>query len=155
MYGNNKQALKIRKISIPFYDNLFNTPNGQRFYFPEHPEIDKATIVGIEAHFRRTPPGGFAADLDTGLFQNNLPNTTGRYVYLSFFNEEKEEIFANVPMMSIFGRFVPFALNISPKQKIKPYSGKIKTKNCFAYIPANAPIVVNTDFNINLTFYIR
>jgi hypothetical protein len=154
MYGNNKQALKIRRISIPFYDNLFNTPNGQRFYFPEHPEIDRSTVVGIEAHFQRTPPGGFASDLDS-VFQNNLPNTTGRYVYLSFYNEDKEEIFANVPMMSIFGRFVAFVFNTSPKQKIKPYSGKIKTKNCFAYIPANAPIVVNTDFNINLTFYIR
>jgi hypothetical protein len=152
MYGNNKQALKIRRISIPFYDNLFNTPNGQRFYFPEHPEIDRSTVVGIEAHFRR-PPFGPASDLDTGAFQNNLPNTTGRYVYLSFFNEEKEEIFANVPMVSLFGRIIP--VPASPKQKIKPYSGNIKTKNCFAYIPANAPIVVNTDFNINLTFYIR
>ena len=54
--GNNKESVIIRKISIPFFDELGNTPNGQRFFFPEHPEIDNKTIVGIEAHLQQTPP---------------------------------------------------------------------------------------------------
>jgi len=41
------------------------------------------------------------------------------------------------------------------QQKIKPYIGKIKTRNCYAYIPANSAVFVGNDFFISLTFYLR
>lgn len=150
--GNNKESLQIRKIQIPFFDELGNTPNGQRFFFPEHPEIDKKTIVGIEAHLQTFPLGN-RGDFNETFPRINLSVNFAPFVYLCFYNENKEEIFYNVPLISLFGRLVG-APN-SPKQKIKPYTGKIKTRNCYAYIPANAVITVGQNFYINLTFYIR
>lgn len=149
--GNNKKSLIIRKINIPFFDELGNTPNGQRFFFPEHPEIDKKTIVGIEAHLATFPLGN-RGDFDETLPNINLSVNFAPFVYLCFYNENKEEVFYNVPLVSIFGKLTGIG---SPKQKIKPYVGRIKTRNCFAYIPANASITVGQNFYINLTFYLR
>ena len=150
--GNNLESLQIRRINVPFFDNLGNTPNGQRFYFPEHPEIDNKIIVGIEAHIRTVVPGGDRGDFDQSLIQNNLSANFAPFVYLCFYNENKEEIFYNVPLVSLFGKLTGIG---SPKQKIKPYVGKIKTRNCYAYVPANATITIGQDFYINLTFYLR
>lgn len=152
MVGNNKKSLKIRRISIPFFDELGNTPNGQRFFFPEHPEIDKETIVGIEAHLRSVVPGGNRGDFDQFINTNNLSLNFAPFVYLSFYDKNNEEVFSNIPLISIFGELTTIG---SPKQKIKPYTGKIKTRNCYAYIPANASITIGQNFYINLTFYLR
>lgn len=152
MYGNNIQSLQTRRISFPFFDAQGNTPNGQRFYFPEHPEIDNKKVVGIEAHLRTVLPGGLRGDLDNFTYQNNLSVNFAQYVYLCFYDNENEEVFNNVPLISIFGKETLIG---SPKQKIKAYYGKIKTRNCYAYIPANAPVFVGNDFYISLTFYLR
>jgi hypothetical protein len=151
--GNNRESLLIRRINVPFFDSLGNTPNGQKFFFPEHPEIDNKIVVGIEAHIRTVLPGGNRGDFDQSLIQNNLSANFAPFVYVSFFNDQKEEIFFNVPLVSLFGRLVG-APN-SPKQKIKPYLGKIKTRNCYCYIPANATITIGQDFYINFTFYLK
>jgi hypothetical protein len=148
--GNNKESLQIRRISIPFFDELGNTPNGQRFFFPEHPEIDNKTIVGIEAHLKQTPPAiVFAGDFNQ---VDNVNVNIASFIYLCFYNNANEEIFYNVPLLSIFGKKISGA---TPKQKIKPYTAKIKTRKCYAYIPANAAIVVGSNLFINLTFYLR
>jgi hypothetical protein len=150
-FGNNIKSTYIRKINFPFFDQNGNTNNGQKFFFPEHPEIDSKTVVGIEAHLRSVPAGP-NGDLDNFTYQNNLSINFAQYVYLCFYNDKQEEIFYNVPLVSLFGNIVVVG---SPKQKIKPYFGKIKTRNCYAYIPANSAVFVGNDFYINLTFYLR
>ena len=150
MVGNNKESLLIRRISIPFFDETGATPNGQKFFFPEHPEIDKKTIVGIEAHLKQTPP----AIVYNGDFNksDNININIASFIYLCFYNSNGEEVFYNIPLLSIFGKKTSSG---TPKQKIKPYTAKIKTRNCYAYIPANAGIVLGSDLFINLTFYLR
>lgn len=150
--GNNIKSLQVRKVSIPFFDDQGNTTNGQRYYFPEHPEIDNKTVVGIEAHL--TTSTFFQGD-SRQVFNNgaSMPVSVSDYVYLCFYNKENEEVFYNVPLKSIFGK--NSALGTSPKQKIKPYFGKLKTRNCYAYAPANSPILIVGNYYIILTFYLR
>jgi hypothetical protein len=150
-FGNNIESTYIRKINFPFFDQNGNTNNGQKFFFPEHPEIDSKTVVGIEAHLRSVVVAE-RGDLDATTIQNNLPVNFAQYVYLCFYNENYEEVFYNVPLFSLFGNLT---FIVSPKRKIKPYFGKIKTRNCYAYIPANSPVFIGNDFYIHLTFYLR
>ena len=143
------EMLKFLKVyANNFFDQNGNTNNGQKFFFPEHPEIDSKTVVGIEAHLRTLLPGGDRGDLDNFQFQNNLTVNFGQYVYLCFYIENYEDVFYNVPLISLFGQTT---LVGSPKQKIKPYFGKIKTRNCYAYIPANSAVFVGNDFYIHIT----
>lgn len=150
MVGNNKESLQIRRISVPFFDELGNTPNGQRFFFPEHPEIDNKLVVGIEAHLKQTPPAIiFAGDFNQ---VDNVTVNIASFIYLCFYDNNNAEVFYNVPLLSIFGKKI---IGSTPKQKIKPYTAKIKTRKCYAYIPANSSIFIGSDLYINLTFYLR
>lgn len=147
--GNNIQALKIERITLPIFNDAtgFATA-GEKYYFPENPQIDKFNIVGIEVHAGQ---GGGTSDL-TGLAANKLIATATelRNIYITFSDSEKNEIWESVPAISIFGKFT-FQ---DPKQKIFPFFGKIKTRNCYAYIPANSGVTYK-DINLTLTFYLR
>jgi len=146
--GNNVKALKIERIIFPIFSNDTGlaTP-GEKYFFPENPQIDNKQIVGIELH-----SGEGAGRGDLRSFANGKLLTTVnelRHIYLNFVDSDKNEIFENVPAVSIFGRFTFVG---SPKQKIFPFYGKIKTRNCYAIIPANTGLTFK-DINITLTFY--
>jgi len=149
-YGNNIQALKIERITLPiFNDQTGFATAGEKYYFPENPQIDNFNVVGVEVH---AGDGAGRADL-TGLAANKLITTATelRNIYITFSDSEKNEIWESVPAISIFGRFI---FGATPKQKIFPFFGKIKTRNCYAYIPANSGITYK-DINLTLTFYLR
>lgn len=149
--GNNIEAKYIRRISFPLFDQFGTTNNGTKYFLPERPDIDNKTVVGIEAHLNGSI--GRQGDLNKTERGLNANVAISKLIYLSFYNENFEELFTNVPLQTLFGRETN--TGISPKQKIKPYYGKIKTKNCFAYVPANLPLVITGDFYITLTFYLR
>jgi hypothetical protein len=146
--GNNLRALKIERIIFPIFNNDtgFATA-GEKYFFPENPQIDNKQIVGIEVHCGN---GAGRGDLQ-GFAANKLLTTAAELgnIYLTFVDNDKNEIFENVPAISIFGRLI---LGASPKQKIYPFFGKIKTRNCFAYIPANTGLTFK-DIHLTLTFY--
>jgi hypothetical protein len=146
--GNNLRALKIERIIFPIFNDQtgFATP-GEKYFFPENPQIDNKKIVGIEVH---SGNGAGQGDLQ-GLAANKLLTTANelRHIYLTFVDKDKNEIFENVPATSIFGKFTFVG---TPKRKIFPFCGKIKTRNCYAIIPANTGLTFK-DINITLTFY--
>jgi hypothetical protein len=146
--GNNLRALKIERIIFPIFNDVtgFATA-GEKYFFPENPQIDNKQIVGIEVH---SGSGAGRGDLQ-GLAANKLLTTANelRHIYLTFVDKDKNEIFENVPAISIFGRFI---FGATPKQKIFPFFNKIKTRNCYALIPANTGLTFK-DIHITLTFY--
>jgi hypothetical protein len=148
--GNNIQSLKIERITFPIFNDAsgFSTP-GEKYYFPENPQIDRQKIVGIELH---CGDGAGKADLQ-GIVNNKLLTTAFelKHIYLTFVDSEKNEIWENVPAISIFGKYTFVG---APKQKIFPFFNKIKTRNCYAYIPANTGLTFK-DIHITLTFYLR
>lgn len=138
-YQNNIESTFIRKIRVPLFDQVGKTLPGQRYYFPEQPEIDKHLIVGIEAHLN-------GVDIQQS---NAMTIGKAKELYVAFYNADKEEIFYNVPLTSLFGN----AQN-NTKNRIKPYFGKIKSKMSYVYNPANSTPVTQ-DLYVDLTFYLK
>ena len=124
MFGNNIQTSKIRRILVPLFTQDNPTiQNGLKYFFPDDPEIDNKNIVGVEAHLVTTP-GFIDGDIAAGEF-NIIPQAEGSNVYLNFYSNKNEEIFANMPLRSLFTNGL-FGTGIT--KRIKPLFGKIKTK---------------------------
>ena len=138
-YQNNIESTFIKKIRVPLFDEVGKTIPGRRYYFPENPTIDNNLVVGIEAHLN-------GVDIQQS---DAMTVGKGKELYVSFYNEEKQEVFYNVPLTSLFGN----ALTLT-KNRIKPYFGKIKSKMSYVYNPANSTIVTQ-DLYVDLTFYLR
>lgn len=152
MSGNNKTAEQIIRISIPFFTETgIGAVAGQKYYFPEHPEIDKKTVVGIELHCGGV--GGVTGQPDstnTKLVQ--IRPSQVRNIYFVFVNDKNEMIFENVPALSLYTKNAPSGNSF--KQSIQPYFGKIKTRCCYAYLPGNTGFSLSDSY-LNLTFYLR
>ena len=139
-YGNNIECDIIKKIRVPIFDQQGNTDNGTRYYFPENPQIDNNIVVGIEAHIE---------PYDLTESQAIIP-LYAKQLFFSFYNQNKEEIFYNVPYFSLFGNPVaPF------KRRIKPYNNKINCKMCYLYIPANSTVNLGKGYYADLTFFLK
>jgi hypothetical protein len=149
--GNNVEAEQIIRVTIPFFSETTGTAQpGTKYFFPDNPHIDNKTIVGIEAH---ASTGIGAEDLSPpGVNLIGVPPFDLTYIYFTFMNENDESIFENVPALFLFGKVV--IGNLKRKFSIMPFLGKIKTKKCFAYIPANTPLAL-TQTHLQLTFYLR
>ena len=149
--GNNIPANKIKRINIPLFtqDNLQPQP-GLKYFFPENPEIDRYNIVSVEAHLKTS------AILGAGDIADSLNNIASQYfareIYLCFYNQNNEEIFFNLPLRSLF-TITPFNLTAKLSKRIKPILCKLKTRSCFAYIPANTTQIFPDNLFISLTFY--
>jgi hypothetical protein len=150
-YGNNFPSPKIKRILVPLFtqENPF-IQSGLKYFFPENPAIDKGFIVGIEANI---------SDSATivGDIRDNLNNITKQDIanslFLVFFDEKNQELFYNIPLRSLF---TIDPLSVSPfklQKRIKPFMGKIKSRSCYAYFPANATIPALKNINISLTFF--
>lgn len=152
MNGNNKTAEQIVRISIPFFSETGTSAvAGQKYYFPEHPEIDRKTVVGIELHCGGTGgPTGLPDSTNTQLEQ--LRPSQVRFIYFVFVDNKNEMIFENVPALSLYTKRVNVGDTF--KQSIQPYYGKIKTRACYAYFPGNTGFSPS-DRYLNLTFYLR
>jgi len=150
-FGNNYPTPKIKRILIP----LFTAENpsiqsGLKYFFPENPIIDKKTIVGIEANIQIE--SGIAGDIRDAI-NSIVRQGVADSLFLVFYNENNEEIFYNVPLRSLF-TIDPLSSNPNKLQKrIKPFTGKIKSRSCYAYFPANATIPPIEKINISLTFF--
>lgn len=153
--GNNLQADKCFRARIPLFDQFGNTVNGTKYFFPELPAIENKNIVGIEAHLATTvappPPPSNQGDLagSGGLAGKNLLSWLAAYVYITIYGDGLQEKFYNVPLYSLFNRQTPNQLT----KRVKPYFGKIKTRNSYLIIPANSTISIAGDYVVNLTFF--
>lgn len=152
MNGNNKTAEQIVRISIPFFSETnAGAVAGQKYYFPEHPEIDKKTVVGIELHCGGVGGSTGLPDSRNAKLLQIRPSQV-RNIYFVFVNDKNEMIFENVPALSLYTKNV--AVGNTFKQSIQPYYGKIKTRACYAYFPGNTAFSLSDSY-LNLTFYLR
>jgi hypothetical protein len=151
--GNNIPSKHIKRILIPLFtqENPLAVP-GLKYFFPENPHIDRAKVVGMEAHLQ------FSNALALGDIRDSLNNIStqsfARQIYLVLYNENNEEIFYNFPLRSLF-TFMP--LGSIPtgtiSKRIKPITCKLKTRSCYAYIPANGQAQTINKIYISLSIY--
>jgi hypothetical protein len=154
MSGNNKKSIQIIRISFPLFDGISNSMvPGQKYFFPEHPEIDKRTVVGIEAHCSGTGSSGEGDAQES--FTDGILIEPGNLLalYVSFYNNQNESIFENVPGLFLYNKFSATPTDLY-KLSIQPFIGKLKTRNCFVQLPANFPATITSRY-FSLTFYLR
>lgn len=149
--GNNIESAKIKRILIPLFtqENPLSIP-GLKYFFPENPEIDRFNIVGIEANIVRQPTLA-EGDIKDGN-KEIITQATARQIYLCLYNNKNEEIFYNLPLRSLF-TYAPASTGFLITKRIKPISCKLKTRSCYAYIPANgSPSTIDYQY-ISLSIY--
>jgi hypothetical protein len=147
MYGNNIQSTKIRRVTVPLFNDA-GTEDGQRYFLPQLPEIDNKYIVGIEADVR----GGGGSLNDNTLRANGstaaLPtNTLSKYIFVYFKDSNKFEKNGYIPLRSLV------RLTGNNKKKVMPYYGSISTRDSFLTIPANSIGIKTFPLYVTLTFY--
>jgi len=155
MEGSNYTADKIFRIRVPLYTDDSITPNGVRFYFPDTPAIDKEYIKGIEAHLAPNVITGDPGDLVdrrlySGVNSKTLLADLAKYVYVTISGFDLEEKNYYVPLTSLFNLQTT---GIVTTKRVKSYFGKIKTRNSYLIIPANSPVTIVGNSDVNITFY--
>jgi len=136
---------------IPLFtsENQTTVP-GIKYFFPENPEIDRYNIVGMEAHIVRTPAKANGDIKDS--INDIVTQAQARFIYLCLYNNNNEELYWNLPLRSLF-TYAPFSTGFNITKRIKPISCKIKTRSCYAFIPANINVGTPQNQYISLSIY--
>jgi len=164
MYGNNREALKFRKIVIPLIeqnDTTYPAPApraGFKYFFPENPTIDAGYIVGIEAHLSVQnlvfPSAGDLSDVSTfsGIETANVFDAS--VLFVNIIGADLDEKFTNIPLTSLFP-LQPSVISNAPKFKktVHPYFGKIKTRASYIWTPPGPINLPNNTFVTLTIFY--
>jgi hypothetical protein len=152
-FGNNYPSNKIKRILIPLFTQENSAPvPGLKYFFPENPEIDRYNIVGIEANLTLTPLVAIGDIRDS--LNNIISQEIAKTIYLVLYDQDNSEIFFNFPLRSLF-TFMPlgFVPTTRLTKRIKPISCRLKTRSCYAYIPANALPEDANKLYISLSIY--
>jgi hypothetical protein len=154
-YGNNYPAPKIKRILVPLFTQENPTiTEGLKYFFPENPEIDKSTILGMEANIVGETRGGLNIPGDISDTVNKLVRQTlADELYLVIFDNNNQELFYNFPVRSLFTIDPTNTTTNKLIKRIKPLTGKIKTRSCYVYCPANITIPPFTNLYLSLTLY--
>ena len=154
-YGNNYPAPKIKRILIPLFTQENPTiTEGLKYFFPENPAIDRANIIGLEANIVGETRGGLnipgdISDSITKLVRQTLADD----LYLVIYGSNNEELFYNFPVRSLFPIDPTNTTTNKLIKRIKPLTGKIKTRSSYVYCPANIAIPAFTNLYLSLTFF--
>lgn len=161
--GNNREAIKFKRISIPI-DIPANVSFYGRYYLPEFPEIDKGNVVGIQYNNTTatifSPPQQWSQldDINTELIRPvpifNIPASIAKNCSLNLVNSENYIIIENFPLQQLLSGQIN---NISSSNKLKiiPFDCKIKTKHSYISCFQSSAVSVDVCYVINLTFFYR
>lgn len=156
--GNNRECIKAIRVNIQLYEqNANNDQPNTRYYFPEVPELNGKTIVGIKLNagtdITTDPVGNLDAlfDLpDTLLTENTqgiLQEVAGprgitstyqidvdKYLFLTVYNDKHEQVLSNYPVHDLAGyNYQPGSIDYSIMGRIRPFETKINIKECFVF----------------------
>lgn len=153
--GNNREAVKIKRIQIPI---VFETgvTNYNRFYLPEIPEINKGKVVGIQAFFCIGAAGQAKAvpvpviNTTANNLGINFPTALGKYATLNLLDSDDKLIIENFPLMQLSGFNAPSIAGST--QKVIPFDIKINTRRSYIYYFRPTTTQTGTLF-VNLSFF--
>jgi hypothetical protein len=151
MYGNNIQATKSYRMTVPLTINGTNAAPGTKFYFPETPALEQKTIVGIEGHVAPSTGLSLQGDLEIQTGGTNINQFFASFLFFTIFDTDGSEKFYNVPFRSIC--LFDTTLTNTDKKRVYPYIGKIKTRKSYFTFPPNLPATITGNFVVTLTFF--
>jgi len=153
LYGNNIEAVKALRVTVPlFFTNSFNDQPNARYFFPETPELDGKTIVGIKCNtgtditidpysnvdnefdypFSSIAVGNFGREVEIVGPRGPLSTfaiNTDIYLFLTLYNENNEQVISNYPVHDL-AAYGP-TLDYEFMGKIRPFNTKINIKSSF------------------------
>jgi hypothetical protein len=153
LYGNNIESVKALRVVLPlYYANSFNDQPNVRYYFPETPELNGKTIVGIKCNtgtditidpysnvdsefdypFSSIAVGNFGREVEIVGPRGPLTTfaiNTDIYLFLTLYNEKMEQIICNYPVhdLAAYGPVLDYEF----MGKIRPFDTKINIKSSF------------------------
>lgn len=159
--GNNREAIKIRRVEVQLYDPVSpnNTTVGN-YYFPEIPELNGKEIVGIQT-LTANPTFGTSQIIETYNPNFFIPGTPTGFAFncdfanysvqtITLTNTDGIKIIDSFPVMQLVGG----VWDTSPPAKLKifPFSIKVNIRNSFitVYQPTVAQKLI-----ANFNFYYR
>jgi hypothetical protein len=153
--GNNIQAVKSYRMTIPLSINGLPPEAGQRFYFPETPAIESKNIVGLEGHIQTTTGFFLVGDLDINFgilnARQNLTQGLAQYFFFTIFSDDGSEKYFNVPFSSIC--LFDTVGTTTTKKRVYPFVGKIKTRKSYLTLPPGIPGTLQGNLVATLTFF--
>jgi len=151
MYGNNLEATKFYRMTIPLTLDGTQAAPGVKFYFPETPVLEKKTIVGIEGHVAPSIAGSLQGDLETLVGGTNVNQFFASYIFMTIFDDEDGEKFYNVPFKSLcLFNTILVPTNV---KRVHPYIGRIKTRKSYLSFPPNTTLPITPNLIVTLTFF--
>jgi len=178
-YGNNTECIKALRVNVQLYykDSLNDQPN-TRFYFPETPELNGKTIVGIKLNAGTDPlidpvggldnlfdlPDTITTENAQGIAQDvvgprGVSSTYGinidPYLYLTIYDDKHTQVLSNYPVHDLASYYYTSQINTEIMGRIKPFEFKINIRESFVL----SSIVLNTITNgapiASFTFYYK
>jgi len=175
--GNNLECVKALRVNVQLYENIgYNNKPNFRYYFPETPQLDGKTIVGIK--FNAGAPiaetivvyGRSVIDLPNLILSENsqglLQEPAGtdlmsggididKYLLVTIYNEKNEQVLANYPCHDLAGYYKDDLgfLIVDTLGKIRPFDFKIKIRNCFVSSTSDISLLTALPPIACFTFY--
>ena len=156
--GNNREAVKIKKISVPYYIEANQNVYG-RYYLSEIPEIDRSNVVGIQLNTRvsllanydweQVPVINYEFSYNNITAGNSFP--FDKFSTLNLVDNQDRLIIENFPVKQLItGRY---STNLSTKLKITPFDIRINTRKSYINLFYATNFPVNSIIVTNLTFF--
>lgn len=173
--GNNLEAVKAIRINVPlYYTDSFNDQPNSRYYFPETPELNGKTIVGIRLNAGTDilidPYGNAQSEFDlpettisestTGALQEyvgprGVASTYGinvdTYLFLTLYNDKQEQVICNYPCHDLAS--YSSSLNYEQMGKIRPFNTKINIRESFVFSSKILSTICSYSPVASFTFY--
>ena len=177
--GNNLECVKALRINVQLYENvvLNNKPNF-RYYFPETPELNGKTIVGIKFNAGANITdqiltyGHSVIDLPNTIISENsqgvLQQPAGtdllfegvdldKYLLVTIYNEKNQQVLSNYPCHDLSGYYrddLGFLI-VDTLGKIRPFDFKINIRSCFVSSTSDISLLTALPPIACFTFYYR
>jgi hypothetical protein len=157
-YGNNIESVKALRVNIQLYkqDSNNDQPNTQ-YFFPEIPELNGKTIVGIKLNAGTDvlidPVGNIDSlfDLPDFILTENTQGFTqevagprgvgttysidiDKYLFLTLYNDKNEQIICNYPVHDLASyNYNNVSIDYSIMGRIRPFNTKINLKQSYVF----------------------
>jgi hypothetical protein len=181
-YGNNIECVKALRVNINLYERNSNNnlPNAQ-YFFPEIPELNGKTIVGIKLNAGTdvliNPVGNIDSlfDLPNVLFTENsqgiLQDVAGPrgvsstyqinidpYLFLTVYNDKQQQILCNYPVHDLAAynyRLSGSYIDYNIMGKVRPFDTKINLKESYISSSIILSTIVDNPLIACFTFYYK